>query len=83
VSPVTEQRKSPRQRTLKGGVIAFNNRFSTMDCVVRNLTPDGAMLKVVSTVGIPERFELKLEHENFRWCRVKWRTDNALGVAFE
>ena len=80
---MTEKRKAPRQRTLKGGVIAFHNRFSTIDCVVRNLTHTGAMLKVASTVGIPDRFELKLEHEDFRWCQVKWRRDDTIGVAFE
>jgi hypothetical protein len=80
---MAEKRKIPRQRTLKGAVIAFNNRFSTMDCVVRNLTPIGAMLKVGSTVGIPDRFELKLEHEEFRWCRIKWRRENTVGIVFE
>ena len=72
---MTDKRAIPRQRTFKGGVIAFNNRSSTIDCVVRNLTPGGAMLKVASTVGIPDRFELKADNE-FRWCRVKWRRDD-------
>ena len=80
---MADKRKTPRQRTFKGGVIAFNNRFSTMDCMVRNLTPTGAMLKVSSSVGIPDRFELRLEHQDFRWCRVKWRRDDTIGVAFE
>jgi hypothetical protein len=80
---MAEKRKSPRLRTFKGGVIAFNNRFSTMDCMVRNLTPVGAMLKVGSSVGIPDRFELKLEHADFRWCRVKWRREETIGIVFE
>jgi hypothetical protein len=54
-----------------------------MDCVVRNLSASGAMLKVANTVGIPDRFELKLERENFRWCRVRWRRNDAIGVEFE
>jgi hypothetical protein len=80
---MSEQRHSSRQRTLKGASIAFNNRSSTIDCVVRNLSPGGAILKVASTVGIPDRFELKLENDNFRWCRVKWRRDDTMGIAFE
>jgi hypothetical protein len=79
---MAEQRRDARPRTLKGAVIAFNNRSSTIDCVVRNLSPGGAMLKVASTVGIPDRFELKMENEDFRWCRVKWRRDDTIGVAF-
>ena len=41
------------------------------------------MLKVASTVGVPDRFELRLAHDNFRWCRVKWRREDALGIEFE
>jgi hypothetical protein len=80
---VTEKRATPRLRTFKGGVIAFNNRSSTIDCMVRNLTSIGALLNVASTIGIPDRFELKLEHENFRWCRARWRQEDRMGVAFE
>jgi hypothetical protein len=54
-----------------------------MDCTVRNLTKAGALLKVASTVGIPDHFELKLEHENFRPCHVVWRRDDAMGIEFE
>ena len=79
---MNDKRRAPRPRTLKGGVIAFNDRSSTIDCVVRNFSPGGAMLKVASTVGIPARFELKLDDE-FRWCHVKWRRDTSIGVAFE
>jgi hypothetical protein len=68
-----EKRRIPRQRTLKGGIVAFNDRSSTIDCLVANLTRYGAMLKVSSTAGIPERFELKLAPGQFLWCRVKWR----------
>ena len=41
------------------------------------------MLKVASTVGVPDRFELRLDHDNFRWCRVKWRREGTLGIEFE
>jgi len=80
---MAERRDSPRQRTLKSGTIVFNRRFSSMDCTVRNLTTKGAMLKVGSTVGIPDHFELKLEHEDYRPCRVAWRREDALGIEFE
>jgi hypothetical protein len=80
---MAERRKIPRQRTFKGGTIAFNQRFSSMDCLVRNLTAKGAMLKLASSVGIPDHFELKLEHDKFRTCHVVWRREDALGIEFE
>jgi len=39
---VNERRKTLRGRTCLGGRIAFNRQYSTMDCVVRNLSPNGA-----------------------------------------
>jgi hypothetical protein len=78
-----EKRRTPRQRTLKGGVIAFNGRFSKVDCIVANLTPEGALLKLDSTDSIPDRIELRLVDEEYRVCRVIWRRRDRLGVAFE
>ena len=78
-----EKRRTTRQRTLKGGVIAFNGRFSKLDCIVANLTPQGALLKLDSTEGIPDRIELRLVDYDYRVCRVVWRRRDRLGVAFE
>ena len=80
---VIDRRRVPRRRSLKCGVIAFDGRFSTADCTVRNLTASGASLRLASTAGIPERFELRMRHHNFRWCRVKWRRVDAMGIEFE
>ena len=80
---MAERRKIPRARALKGAKIAFNQRRSVIDCVVRNLTDVGAMLKVPSTAGIPERFDFRFEHErSYRPARVIWRREDALGVEF-
>jgi hypothetical protein len=80
---MVERRKIPRARALKGAKIAFNQHRSVIDCVVRNLTDVGAMLKVPSTVGIPERFDFRFDHErSYRPARVIWRREDTLGVEF-
>lgn len=80
---MTERRKGARPRALKGGKIAFNQHNSVIDCVVRNLTEDGAMLKVPSTAGIPQRFYFRLDSEQaFRPCQVIWRRPDTLGITF-
>jgi hypothetical protein len=50
---------------------------------VENITGGGACLKLASTFGVPEIFDLTFEHgRTRRLCRVVWRTNNKLGVAF-
>ena len=80
---MSERRKIPRGRSLQGAKIAFNEHRSVIDCVVRNLTVMGALLKVPSTVGIPEQFDFKFDHErDYRRARVIWRREDSLGVEF-
>jgi hypothetical protein len=79
---MVERRKLPRHRTLKAGSISFN-RAGGIDCRVRNLSPLGACLEVVSQFGIPDDFTLVVESEHLRQhCRVIWRTPRRLGVEF-
>ena len=77
-----ERRREPRHRTFKSGHIAFN-RAGTIDCRVRNLSTLGAGLEVASQVGIPDEFQLLVEHGNVNQrCRVVWRTPTRMGVEF-
>ena len=67
-----------RTRVLKGAQIVFKGR----SCVVRNLSDRGACLKVESPIGIPDTFDLVLDNEPVRSCRVIWRKATELGVEF-
>lgn len=78
-----ERRKKPRMRALKSGKIIFNLRSCVVDCTVRNLTGEGALLVLPSLVGIPDSFELVVAPETARRsCRVTWRGEDRLGVTF-
>ncbi len=78
-----ERRKKPRMRALKSGKIIFNLRSCVVDCTVRNLTGEGALLVVPSLVGIPDSFELVVAPDQARRnCRVTWRGEGRLGVTF-
>ena len=78
-----EKRKLARHRTLKAGSICFN-RDSAIDCRVRNFSPTGACLEVVSQIGIPDDFVLVIDVDHFRNpCHVIWRTATRMGVAFQ
>ena len=77
-----EHRRAPRQRTLKGARIVFNNGFSTFTCTVRNLSETGAQLRVAGVVGIPERFQLAFDDGRSFECAVAWRRETEIGVRF-
>jgi hypothetical protein len=78
-----EHRKEPRSRALKTGKIIFNNRFSVVDCTVRNLSPSGAKLVVGDQAAVPDEFELTFPADgSSRACRVMGRRMNEIGVAF-
>ena len=77
-----ERRRIQRHRTLKAGNIVFN-RAAGINCRVRNFSPAGACLEVDSQRGIPDDFELLIEHDHFRQpCHVIWRMGDRLGVEF-
>ena len=77
-----DQRASPRQRVLKTGTIAFDG--AGIDCVVRNISANGAALEVESQIGIPKEFKLVISAEHFNgFCRVLWRKAKRIGVVFQ
>jgi hypothetical protein len=80
---MVEKRKAARSRTLLGGVIAFNNRASTMDCQVRNFSAGGAKVIFTNTAVVPDQFDLQIarKERSFRASMV-WRAPNEAGIAF-
>src|SRR5262249_25723904 len=80
---MVEYRKDPRHRTLKGGKIIYNRRLTVIDCLVRNMSRNGACLQV-QTQDLPDEFELSIPVDCVNHqCRVAWRTPDRIGVAFE
>jgi len=77
-----ERRRTPRRRTLKGARIVFNDGRSTIDATVRNLSEDGANLRVASVVGIPDTFILQLSDGTQHACRAIWHKSDEIGVSF-
>ena len=75
-------RAAPRHRVLKAGSIEFNG--GVIDCTIRNLSDTGAALEFAHTIGPPDSFWLTLSGDHTpRHCRVAWRRDKRIGVAFD
>ena len=74
----------PGTRTFLAGKIISNYGQSTIDCVVRRISDDGATVEVENSLGIPELFHLAIAGEgNPRPCKLVWQSDKQLGLAFE
>ncbi|UQD99968.1 sensor domain-containing diguanylate cyclase [Bradyrhizobium japonicum] len=71
------------ERTFLAGKIFFNFGQSSIDCIVRRLSEEAATLEMESGIGVPERFQLRLAGRESLTCRVIWRSDRQVGVAFE
>lgn len=77
------QAARPSRRLLLGAKIIFNNRNSIFDCMVRQLSADGAELRMKSTLGVPEMFQLVVQPHGEKFeCEITWRTQTEIGVAF-
>lgn len=77
-----DKRKLRRTRVLKAGMIAFGG--SAISCTVRNLTKSGAMLDVVSPLGVPREFTLVISSDSIhRECRIVWIKEQRIGVSFK
>ena len=78
-----ERRSIKRTRVSRNAKIIVPRRSPVIFCTVENITGGGACLKVASTFGVPEMFDLTFEHgRTRRRCRVVWRTNDKFGVAF-
>lgn len=78
-----EKRKNMRNRTYLGGCIQFNHDLSTMDCLIRNLSNEGAKLIYTNSVTVPGEFDLQITAKGYsRRARVVWRRKDEAGVEF-
>lgn len=69
---------------LKAGRIAFNNSRAAIRCTVRQLSPESAVIHVISTAKIPDRVALLIDADAMsRLCSVTSRTEQHLALAFE
>ena len=66
---------------IKGGLIIFG-LAPALNCVVRNISDKGAMLKA-NPIGVPDAFTLVIKPEMVkRGCQVVWRSTDKVGVSF-
>ena len=81
--PNEDRRDVKRTRILRSAKIILPHKTTVIHCTVQNITSGGACLRMANTYGLPDTFELTFEQgRTRRACRVAWRTDDMIGVAF-
>lgn len=81
---MSERRVAARSKSLLQGRVYYNNRRASLDCVIRDITSEGARLKFSGTVTVPQTFELYIphKHEAYR-AKVAWHRGEEIGVTFD
>ena len=81
---MSEKRKSTRKPSFLGGTITYNRDLWTADCVVKNLSDEGAKLTGHNLPVLPDHFDLSIPQKKTKYrVHVRWRAKDAIGVAFE
>lgn len=80
-APPRERRRKPRHRALLAGKVANEDATETLDCVIRNLSDDGAMIETSSPHLVPAEMHLVQIKEGVAWdAEVVWRRGNRVGL---
>jgi len=80
---MAERRSSSRQKSFLQGRIYFNNRRSSVDCLIRDYSDTGARLRFSEAANVPEAIELYIPNKDeFHRARIEWRSGNEMGVSF-
>jgi two-component system cell cycle response regulator len=79
----TDRRQHRRQRVLKRAQIILKGLGSTLDCVVRDVSPTGALIRVNDYFSAPDEFDLfLLDSRTTRRVEVRWQIGNDIGIRF-
>ena len=78
-----DNRRSQRARSLLKGQIIFNNRFSILDCTIRDISDTGARIAFAHPVEIPAEFDLSVPKKGSTIrAKVVWSNGNEHGIMF-
>jgi hypothetical protein len=78
-----ERRSGQRHRALKGGTLYFNKGYSSLECVIRDISESGARIQMGETFGVPSRFTMSISGEDMRVeASLRWRTSRNIGLSF-
>jgi PilZ domain len=84
VNFMPDRRQSARDKVIYGAVAEIGDRGATRDCVVRNISENGASIEFSNVIKLPkEKISLTIARKGRSFlARIVWWRDNFVGVAF-
>lgn len=80
---MSDRRKLFRNRVYYGGLLAFNARSSTLECVVRDFNRFGARIELQSSAILPDEVDFAVPRKGLSCAaRLAWRDRNSAGLVF-
>jgi hypothetical protein len=79
-----DRRQGARDKVIYGGVAKIDENGATRECVVRNISEQGASLEFSNVVRLPkQQMSLAIARKGRSFlAKVIWWRDNFVGVAF-
>lgn len=78
-----ERRRSLRQKSFLRGCVYFNKRRGALDCLIRDISSEGARIIFSEAVSVPDVVDLYIpQKEQTVRARVQWRHGDEIGLAF-
>ena len=79
-----DRRESVRDKVMYGGVAEIGDHGATRECIVRNISDNGANIEFSNDVQLPrEQLSLRIARKGRSFlAKVIWWRDNFVGVAF-
>ncbi|ODN71886.1 hypothetical protein A6302_00818 [Methylobrevis pamukkalensis] len=78
-----ERRNDQRRRTIRAGKIVYGSYRYVLDCMVREISPTGARLRVEGAEEVPGEFMLyDMSDAVMQPVTVIWRKGKDVGVTF-
>jgi PilZ domain len=80
---MAERRRSLRKKSFLRGCVYFNKRRSAIDCLIRDISDQGARIIFSGATNFPDAVELYIPHkEQTVRAHVQWRRGDEVGLAF-
>jgi len=80
---ISERRTAPRQKAFLRGKLYYGNRLNVADCLIRDMSDQGARVIVSDALALPDELELHvLQKDQNCLVRVVWRRGQEMGLAF-
>lgn len=81
--PEPDKRDGDRIRAFLRAQIIFNNRMSTIDCIIKNISPTGARVALADSLAVPAEFDIYIPQRNAsHHAKLVWRDRDSIGIDF-